>query len=91
MSEEIKSEMISRRRMFSLLGLGAALSLAVPTAVLTVSDAEAQTAGTERRQDRRTGRTERRQDRRTGRTERRQQRRGTDATTTPGTTTPAPK
>lgn len=42
MSEEIKSEMISRRRAFSLLGL-AALCLAVPATILTVSDAEAET------------------------------------------------
>jgi hypothetical protein len=90
MRKEIKSEMISRRTVFSLLGLGAALGLAVPTTVLTVSDAEAQTAGMERRQERRSGRQERRQDRRTGRTERRQERRGT-GTTTPDTTTPAPK
>jgi hypothetical protein len=75
MSDKIKSEMMSRRRVFSLLGLAAALGFAVPTTVLTVSDAEAQTAGMERRQDRRAGRTERRQERRTGRTERRQQRR----------------
>ena len=90
MSEEIKSDMISRRGVFSLLGLGAALGLAVPTTALTVSVAEAETAGTERRQERRTGRTERRQGRRTGRTERREERRGT-GTTTPATTTPAPK
>ena len=83
----VKSDMISRRGVSSF---GAALGLAVPTAVLTVSTAEAETAGTERRQERRTGRTERRQERRTGRTERRQERRGTDATT-PSTTTPAPK
>jgi hypothetical protein len=82
--EEIKSEMISRRKVFFLLGLAGGLGLAVPT-VLTVSDAEAQTAGMERRQQRRTGRQERRQERRTGRTERRQERRGT------GTPTPAPK
>jgi len=75
MTGKITSEMMSRRRVFSLLGLAAALGLAVPTTVLTVSDAEAQTAGTERRQQRRTGRTERRQERRTGRTERRQERR----------------
>ena len=87
MSEGTISEMISRRRVFSLLGLTAALGFAVPTTVLTVSDAEAQTAGTERRQERRTsrreqrkerrtGRTERREERRTGRTERREERRG---------------
>jgi hypothetical protein len=75
MSEKIKSEMMSRRRVFSLLGLAAALGFAAPTTVLTVSDAEAQTAGMERRQERRGGRTERRQERRTGRTERRQERR----------------
>jgi hypothetical protein len=90
MDEEMKLEMISRRTMFSLLGIAAALGVAVPTTVLMVSDAEAETAGTERRQERRTGRTERRQERRTGRTERRQERRGT-GTTTPDTTTPAPK
>ena len=75
MSEKIKSEMISRRGAFSFLGLAAALGLAVPTTVLTMSDAEAQTAGMERRQGRRTGRQERRQSRRTGRQERRQTRR----------------
>ena len=80
MSEEINSGMISRRRACSLLGLAIAMGVAVPTTVLMVSDAEAQTAGMERRQERRTGRTERRQERRTGRTERRQQRRGTTAT-----------
>ncbi len=75
MGEEIKSEMMSRRRVFSLLGLAAALGLAVPATVLTVSDAEAQTVGMERRQARRAGRHERRQERRTGRHERRQERR----------------
>jgi hypothetical protein len=75
MSEKIKSEMMSRRRVFSLLGLAAALGFAAPTTVLTVSNAEAETAGMERRQERRGGRTERRQERRTGRTGRRQERR----------------
>ena len=80
MSKTVKSEVISRRRALSFVGL-AALSLAVPT-VLTVSDAEAQTAaqpaaptapmtGTERRQERRTGRAERREARQKGREERR--------------------
>ena len=105
MSEQIKSEVISRRKALSLLGLGTALSLAVP--VLTASEAGAQQpqppllppplpgtqpaapTGTTRRQERRRGRTERRQERRTGRTERRQERR--TGTTTPSTTTPAPK
>jgi Ni/Co efflux regulator RcnB len=70
MSEKIKSEAISRRRAFSLLGLGAALSLAVPT-LLTVSDAEAETVGMERRHERREHRRERRHERRERRHERR--------------------
>ena len=41
MSETIKSEMISRRVAFSLLGLGAAFSLAVPVTIMTATDAEA--------------------------------------------------
>ena len=73
MNEQITSEMLSRRKAFSVLV--AALGLAVPTVALTGSDAEAQTVGMTRRQDRRTGRHERRDDRRTGRTERRDARR----------------
>ena len=78
-----KSEVISRRSALSLLGL-AALGLAVPTTVLTVSDAEAQQqtapaaapmTGTERRQARRTRRVYRRKARRKGREERRELRR----------------
>jgi hypothetical protein len=42
MSEKIKSQMISRREAFSLLGLAAALGFALPAEVLTASDAEAQ-------------------------------------------------
>lgn len=53
MSEKIELEMISRRKAFSLLGLAAALGLAVPPTVLTVSDADAQTAGMEQRHERR--------------------------------------
>ncbi len=100
MSAIIKSEMISRRKALSLMGLAAAFGLAV-------SDAEAQTtaaptaaaptagverrqarrmARTERRQERRIARTERRQERRTARTERREERR-TGINTAPGTTT----
>jgi hypothetical protein len=75
MSESMKSEVMSRRRTLSLLGLAAGFGLAAPSLLLTVSDAEAQTAGMERRQGRRTGRTERRQARRTGRTVRREERR----------------
>ena len=69
MTEEIKSELISRRRVFSVLGLTAALGFAVPATVLTVSDAEAQTSGMERRGERRAGRHERRDTRRGGGTE----------------------
>jgi hypothetical protein len=67
MSEEIKSETISRRGTFSLLGLAAALSFAIPTTMLTVSEAEAQTAGMQRRGERREGRQDRRTTRRTNR------------------------
>ena len=85
---KITSEMISRRRAFSLLGLAAALGFALPAEVWTAADsaAQAQTqtnapapsgpqSGTERRQERRTHRTERRHERRTHRTERRSERR----------------
>jgi len=91
MSEKIKSEMISRRGAISLLGLAAAkaaslaglgaLGISVPTTLLTVSDAEAQTAGMVRRQERRGARRERRETRRearrAGRETRRAVRRGT--------------
>jgi len=75
MREKITSEMISRRGAFSLLGLGAALGFAVPTTVLTMSNAEAQTVGMERREGRRAGRQERRETRRTDRQVRREDRR----------------
>jgi hypothetical protein len=68
MSEKIKSEMISRRRAFSLLGLPVALGFAAASTMLASSDAEAETAGMENRQQRRTGRQENRQQRRTNRT-----------------------
>ena len=88
MSAIIKSETISRRKALSLMGLAAAFGLAAAPTVLTVSDAEAQTPGMERRQDRRTGRHERRDDRRTGRTERREERRtGTTTGASPTTST----
>src|SRR6476619_7176357 len=76
-----KSEIISRRKALSLMGLAAAFGLAAAPTVLTVSDAEAQTVGMQRRQERRAGRHERRDERRTGRTERREERR-TGTTTT---------
>jgi hypothetical protein len=68
MNAIIKSEMISRRKALSLMGLAAAFGLAAAPTVLTVSDAEAQTVGMERRQERRAGRHERREARRTGTT-----------------------
>ena len=49
MSEMIKSEVISRRKALSLLGLVAAFNL---VAALTISEAEAQTVGMERRHER---------------------------------------
>jgi hypothetical protein len=75
--------MISRRRAFSLLGLSAL----VPAVILSASEAEAQTAGMERRQERREGRHERREERRTGRHERRETRRGGEPATTGTVTT----
>jgi hypothetical protein len=75
MNAIIKSEMISRRKALSLMGLAAAFGLAAAPTVLTVSDAEAQTVGMERRQERRAGRHERREARRVGRHERREVRR----------------
>ena len=72
MSEIIKSEAISRRKAFSLFGKVAAFAVAASTTALAVSEAEAQTAGMTRRQERRAGRHERREERRTGRTERRE-------------------
>ena len=75
-TEILNHEVISRRKAISLVGLAAALGLVAPAAILTASDAEAQTVGMERRQARRTGRAvERRTERRTGRTERREDRR----------------
>ena len=75
MNAIIKSEMISRRKALSLMGLAAAFGFAAAPTVLAVSDAEAQTVGMERRQERRAGRHERREARRTGRHERREVRR----------------
>jgi Ni/Co efflux regulator RcnB len=87
MSAIIKSEAISRRRALSLFGKVAAFTVAASTTALAVSDAEAQTAGMERRQERRAGRHERREERRAGRHERREERRTgtTTGTTTTGT------
>ena len=73
MSENMKLETISRRRLLSLLGLATAMGVAV----LPSRPTEAQTVGMERRQMRREGRRERRYDRREGRYERRDERRET--------------
>jgi hypothetical protein len=86
MSAIIESEMVSRRKALSLMGLAAAFGLAAAPALLPVSDAEAQTIGMERRQARREGRHERREARRIGRHERREVRR-TGTNTGAGTTT----
>ena len=82
MTEKLKSELISRRTAFSLLGVTAAFAVALPATVLTVSDVEAQTSGMERRGERRKGRHERRDTRREGRHERRDTRRGGGKETT---------
>lgn len=88
MSKKIETVVISRRRAFWILGAGMALGVGTPAAVLTASDAEAQTTGMERRQDRREDRRDRRQDRRTDRQDRRQERRtGVPATGSPASTT----
>jgi Ni/Co efflux regulator RcnB len=93
MSAITKSEMISRRKAVSLMGLAAAVGFAAAPTVLAVSDAEAQTIGMERRQARRAGRHERREERRVGRHERREERRtGTTTGAAPaGTTTGSAK
>ena len=61
MIERMESEKVSRRRMLSFLGLAVASGFA-----LRPTDAEAQTAGMERRHERRHGRVERRYERRGG-------------------------
>jgi Ni/Co efflux regulator RcnB len=81
MSETLNS--VSRRKVLTLVA--AAFGAATMPLVLTTSDAEAQTAGMERRQERRSGRHERRETRRTGRQERRETRRGGGSDTTSGT------
>lgn len=65
---------VTRRRALSSLGFAVLGLTALPT-VFIASEAEAQTAGMERRHERRTGRHERRDERRTGRHERREERR----------------
>jgi hypothetical protein len=88
MTEKIEHEAISRRQAFSLFGLTAAVSLAMPVTLSVLSHAQAQTPGMERREDRREDRQDRREDRREGRQERRDERRtgGDQPATTGGTT-----
>lgn len=94
MTEQIQSQLISRRTAFLFL---AGLGIAAPVAILTAADAEAQTPGMERREERREGRQERREERRQGRQERREDRRdartgaGGQPTTTGSSTTAPPK
>jgi hypothetical protein len=86
MNQAVKT---SRRSVLAYLGLGTFSLAAVTTAL--VSDAEAQTAGMERREDRRAGRQDRREDRRAGRQERRDERRGVAPAATGTTGAAAPK
>lgn len=76
MTEKYEVERITRRRAFSLLGLAATAGFVVPATILSVSDATGQTAGMERRDDRRQGRQDRRHTRQEGRHARRDTRRG---------------
>ena len=82
MTAKTQSGLISRRTVFSLMG--AALGVALPATILAVPEAEAQTAGMERREDRRANRQDRREDRQANRQDRRDARRGVPATTTTG-------
>ena len=75
MSEFIVSEGITRRRGLSFLWSAATLAVVAAAAVLKATPSQAQTTGSDRRQDRRSGRDDRRTDRRTGRTTRREERR----------------
>jgi hypothetical protein len=62
---------ISRRSAFWILASGAAIGIGIPAAVVTAPDAEAQTYGMERRQNRRDNRHDRRDARRDNRQDRR--------------------
>jgi hypothetical protein len=91
MGERSEPKQVSRRNALAFFGYAAVFGLVATPAILTASQADAQTttapaapttpptdapkSGTERRQERRSGRAERRQERRTGRAERRQERR----------------
>ena len=102
MTKEIQSGLISRRTAFSLIIT--TLGVALPATILALSEAEAQTPGMERREDRRDNRQDRREERRDdrqdrredrqeGREDRRDERRGVgnQPATTGSATTTAPK
>ena len=84
MAAQIQLGLISRRTALSLLGVGGALAMALPATILAVAEAEAQTVGMERRQNRREFRRDRRDARRDYRQDRRDARRGVPMTTTTG-------
>jgi hypothetical protein len=67
MSEKIEAGAVSRRTAFWILGVGAAFGAGLPASLLTAPDAEAQTAGMERRHERREARQENRENRREAR------------------------
>ena len=67
---EVSTEAVSRRRALGLLGFAALLGL-TGSSLVASSDAEAQTVGMDRRQDRRGGRRDRRENRRDARQVRR--------------------
>ena len=68
-----KIETVSRRRAFCMLG--GVVGVGLPVALLTVSNAVAQTPGMERREERREDRLDRREERRDDRQDRREDRR----------------
>ena len=72
MSETVDANMISRRHALSVFGLAVAL---LPATALGGSDAQAQTPGMERREQRREDRGDRREGRRENRQDRREDRR----------------
>jgi len=89
MTERTQSGLISRRTVFSLIGV------ALPATIFAVSQGSAQTPGMERREERRDDRQERREDRRDDRQERREDRQDArsgvvNQPATTGTTAPAP-
>src|SRR6516165_10363231 len=95
MTQKIQFELLSRRQAFSLFGATAAFSLAIPVTLSALSEAQAQTPGMERREDRRDDRQERREDRRDDRQERREDRQDArsgvvNQPATTGSTAPTP-